>query len=89
MYIKLEVKKIITEACIECLHENYYLVRGIFLVQNIDNFFAAGGSSPAYAQDFRQRLGERGWAVHTWWGQQPRKKEGKVLSKMGDTGGLN
>ena len=74
---------------IQCFYHAQDKIQYKILVQNIDNFFAAGGSSPVHAQGFRQRLGKRGWAVHAWWGQQPRKKEGQIFSKMGDTGGLN
>ena len=54
LYMKLEVKKhditamttAINEACNGWLHENCYLVRGIFLVWEMSISFAAGGILP-------------------------------------------
>ena len=55
VYIKPEVKKnditpmnaALNKTCIGRLYLNCYLVRGIFLVREMSNFFAAGQHSPA------------------------------------------
>ena len=79
LYIKPEVKKsdttamttALNDACIRLLHENCYLVRGIFLVWEMIIFLLLGGIfPPSTGLPPNGRFGERGRAVHTLWGQQ-------------------
>ena len=66
MYIKPEVKKnditamntALNEVCIGLLHENFHIVRGIFLVRKMSNLFAAGQDSPLIYRVFPKGLGE-------------------------------
>ena len=72
--IKPEVKKndttamttAINKACIGRLHENYYLVRGIFLVRKMSIFLVLGGVlTPFTGFPPNSRFGGIGSAVHT------------------------
>ena len=96
VYIKPEVKKndttamtaAINEACIWRLHENCYLVREIFLVREMSNILLLGRILSPSTNDkvSPKRFWERGRAVNTWWRQQSRLKERKILVKIGIQG---
>ena len=92
MYIKLEVKKndtavmttAINEACIGWLHENCYLERQIFLVQEMrrDSF--------PHLQSFPQTVGlgeEVGQSIHGR-GNKQNERRRNIFGKMGNTGGI-
>ena len=84
LYIRPEVKKkndaitmtaAINEACSGWLHENCYLVRGIFLVWEMSIFLLMWGIlPPSTGFPPNGMFGRRGGAVYTWWGQQTRWK---------------
>ena len=95
LYIKPEVKKndttamttIINEACFGWLHENYSLVRGVFLLRKPNIFLLLGWILPLLTGfPLNGRVGGMSRTVHTWWGQQDQRR-GNIFGKMRDTRG--
>ena len=91
----------INEACIGWLHENFYLVRRIFLVWEMSIFCAVGGDSPSPSlsapphthtpsQGFSETAGLEEGVEQFIHGGSNKQDESrwKLFGKMGNTGSI-